>query len=115
MYRYPQWKSYLCVYPSKLNTYLFRRTVKISLEASKWQVATIYACSQYTLGQAKMEQPSIKKLQQLIFNAYSTNMYPISMFHIQLSMVNAEYNTKHKYRFYCGYLYRYPQRNFDLY
>jgi len=31
-------------------------------------------------GQAKMEQPAIKKHQQLIFNAYSTNMYPISMF-----------------------------------
>jgi len=29
-------------------------------------------------GQAKMEQPTIKMLHQLIFNAYSTNMYSIS-------------------------------------
>jgi hypothetical protein len=65
-------------------------------------------------GQAKMEQPPIKKLQQLIFNAYSTNMYPISLFYIHLSMVNAEYNTKHKYKFRCGYLYRYPLQQFDL-
>ena len=31
-------------------------------------------------GQAKMEQPTIKMLRQLIFNAYSTHMYPISLF-----------------------------------
>jgi len=31
-------------------------------------------------GQAKMEQATIKMLQQLIFNAYSINMYPISLF-----------------------------------
>jgi len=38
-------KPYLVHILPKLNTYLFRRTVKISLEASKWQVAPIYACS----------------------------------------------------------------------
>jgi len=32
-----------------------------------------------SLGQAKMEQPAIKKLQQLIFKDYSTNMCPISL------------------------------------
>src|SRR5471030_17283 len=48
----------MCITP-KLDTCLFHRTTKISLEATKWEVAPISACSQYLLGQAQMEQPPI--------------------------------------------------------
>jgi hypothetical protein len=62
--------------------------VKISLEASKWQVAQLQFAPNIKFGQTIIEQPAIKMLQQLIFNAYSTNMYPISADYIRLNVVS---------------------------
>ena len=93
---------------------------KFRWKHSKWEVAPIIDCSKckssqrkfeernikfrFSLfGQTIMEQPPIKKLQQLIFNAYFI-LWPLWLqICIQFlcldmlpSIVNVEYNTKHK-------------------
>ena len=97
----------MCISAEINDTLLFRL-----LSIWRW-ISIIRSCTSYTCSSDKLrtsitgttsneEIPTAKYYDVTLHKRVSL----ISSFKMQLSMVNIEYNTKHKYKFSCGYLYR---------